>query len=207
MNCEPNALAAAAKCFCLTKGMARQVQAYLLNQWAVSMVPDYPYNDLVVARVGNNQPRTFLFFAMSFMSPGFRSSLQGLRALLSKQNANAGTLTATLWASDAPTLPTLPIPTVPIIAIGTINDATLPLTPTYTQFDFTLSANPQLAANTRYWIQLSDTGTARIGLTTLSTDPAIQGEYTHIHVGALDQTFKNSATGSSMFRVQVERLC
>lgn len=48
MNCDPNALLAAARCFsCIPKGKLREVIVYLFCQWENS-IPPAPFSDVIV---------------------------------------------------------------------------------------------------------------------------------------------------------------
>ncbi len=83
---------------------------------------------------------------------GSAGELIDLELVLTGDNTSSGAVEAGLYADNATTPGTL------ISVLGDVNDSTLSSTPTI--YDVTLTANPLLAADTRYWIGLSGTTTA-----------------------------------------------
>ena len=83
----------------------------------------------------------------SFTTPGAADTLNGLELALSGSGA-AGTLTVGLYSAPGALIATL----------GTIDETTI--SSGVHDYVLALSSNPLLAANTRYWIGLSDLGGA-----------------------------------------------
>jgi hypothetical protein len=109
------------------------------------------YNNLPPAATNNRADAVFTFgpLADSFSTGGSAVNLSDVKLLL-VTGTPTGSITVTL-RSDSSTSPGAVLTT-----IGTLNDTSL--TPTLTVFDFPTSYS--LAANTRYWIEVSSSNSS-----------------------------------------------
>jgi len=108
------------------------------------------YDNLGAAASGADQIDNTVFGPLSdsFSTGGSVTLLTDVKVSLVVQGNPTGSITITL-NSDSSTSPG-----AVLTAIGTLNDTSIPLSPTV--FDFPVSSF-SLAANTRYWIQIGST--------------------------------------------------
>ena len=108
----------------------------------------------------------------SFTSAGSSQIITGLKLKLGGRRGGPGQITVGLF-SDSGTSPGALIAT-----LGIINDATIPFGPDgFGDVSLSLSSMPLLAASTRYWIGLSDTGATVWVYSGDTSGVGVSGEY------------------------------
>ena len=126
-------------------------------------------------------------------STGSNSGVLGsLELILVASNPNdEGTISVGLYADNSTT------PGSEIVSLGTIADSSLSTTPGL--FPVTLSSNPTLSSNTRYWIGLSTSGTGKWEWSSNLSGTGVSGEYFYNYNL---ETLSNSSQGFA-YQMQV----
>jgi hypothetical protein len=129
------------------------------------------YNNLNATSSGAFDLTTYAPEADSFSTSGFNVTLTDVKLLMDRNSSTSGSFTVSLLSNASNT------PGAVLATIATVSDSAL--STSLTPLDLQLTNPYLLEANTRYWIELTDTNisTASWSFSTDISGPGVVGEY------------------------------